>query len=83
VGNFMEGPLLPARGTVTRRNGFDYLFNRCAGERVCSAGPVNSRIGRSRRNWKFRLDMHSMSMGIVDRDRSGLGAARAIIRCGP
>jgi len=61
--NFMEGPLLPARGTVTRRNGINHCFNRRGGDRVCSAGPVDLRIGRSRRNWKFRLDMHSMSMG--------------------
>jgi hypothetical protein len=29
----------------------------------CSADPVDLRIGRSRRNWKFRSDMHSMSVG--------------------
>jgi hypothetical protein len=41
----MGSPLLPARGTVARRNG----FMRCRGGRV-SADPVVLRIGRSRRN---------------------------------
>lgn len=30
---------------------------------ACSADPVDLRIGHSRRNLKFRLDMHSISVG--------------------
>src|SRR6516162_2588970 len=30
---------------------------------ACSASSVDLRIGCSGRNWKFRLDMHSISVG--------------------
>lgn len=45
TGNFTMAPLLPARGTVARRNNCD----PCRGGRACSAGPMELRIGRSRR----------------------------------
>jgi hypothetical protein len=39
LGNFMGAPLLPARRTMTRRNGFNHCFNRCGGDRVCFGRP--------------------------------------------
>jgi hypothetical protein len=50
--------LLPVRGLVARRNG----FIQCRGGRKFGR-PVDLRIGLSRQNRKFRLDMHSISVG--------------------
>lgn len=62
TGNFTSAPLLPARGTVARRNSFD----PCRGGRACSAGPMELRIGRSRqvRNSRWTCIL-SVDDGIV------------------
>jgi len=36
---------------------------------VCSAGPADPKIGRSRRNWKFPLVMHSIGVSLVVQKR--------------
>jgi hypothetical protein len=63
------GLLCCPRGRVTPRNGFNHCFSLCGGDRVCSAGPADPKIGRSRRNWKLPLVMHSIGGGIVVQKR--------------
>lgn len=62
TGNFTMAPLLPARGTVARRNNCD----PCRGGRACSAGPMELRIGRGRQTRNSRwICILSVDYGIV------------------